>query len=181
MAKVLCILHRWGVQLILAYSWARPAILIAGKGTGGMSLFLLFLHFHFCSSFFPVPLIYLLYYLFSPFLWEITKNCPQGLTCHATPHNQTNKKYLYGFPIRVLRCTIFLITGYSRLPDTTFQSLKSVECLRMNNNRIERYIMQDTHTQTHTCTHTPDTQAFKHINYCEFLFSLLHTNPLDLI
>ena len=40
------------VQLILAYSWARPAILVAGKGRGGMFLFLLFLHFHFCSSFF---------------------------------------------------------------------------------------------------------------------------------
>ena len=55
-AKVLCILHHWGVQLILAYSWARPAILVVGKGRGGMFLFLLFLHFHSCSSFFPVPL-----------------------------------------------------------------------------------------------------------------------------
>ena len=33
-AKVLCILHHWGVQLILAYSWARPAILVVGKGRG---------------------------------------------------------------------------------------------------------------------------------------------------
>ena len=55
-AKVSCILRHWGVQLILAYSWARPAILVAGKGIGGMCLFLLFLHFHFCSSFFPVSL-----------------------------------------------------------------------------------------------------------------------------
>ena len=54
-----------GVQLILAYSWARPATLVAGKGRGGMFLFLLFLHFHSCSSFFPVPLFLLLYYLFS--------------------------------------------------------------------------------------------------------------------
>ena len=83
-AKVLCILHHRGVQLILAYSWARPAILLAGKGRGGMFLFLLFLHFHSCSSFFPVPLFHLLYclfYLFSPFLWETTQNDPQGLTC----------------------------------------------------------------------------------------------------
>ena len=86
MAKVSCILRHhghWGVQLILAYSWARPAILVAGRGRGGMFLFLLFLHFHSCSSFFPVPL-YLLYYpfyLFSPFLWETTQNDPQGLTC----------------------------------------------------------------------------------------------------
>ena len=83
-AKVLCILHHWGVKLILAYSWARPAILVVGKGRGGMFLFLLFLHFHSCSSFFPVPLFHLLYslfYLFSPFLWETTQNDPQGLTC----------------------------------------------------------------------------------------------------
>ena len=83
-AKVLCILHHRGVQLILAYSWARPAILVAGKGRGGMFLFLLFLHFHSSSSFFPVPLFHLLYclfYLFSPFLWETTQNDPQGLTC----------------------------------------------------------------------------------------------------
>ena len=76
--------HHWGVQLILAYSWARPAILVVGKGRGGMFLFLLFLHFHSCSSFFPVPLFHLLYslfYLFSPFLWETTQNDPQGLTC----------------------------------------------------------------------------------------------------
>ena len=37
-AKVLCILHHRGVQLILAYSWARPAILVVGKGRGGMFL-----------------------------------------------------------------------------------------------------------------------------------------------
>ena len=36
--------HR-GIQLILAYSWSRPAILVAGKGRRGMFLFLLFLHF----------------------------------------------------------------------------------------------------------------------------------------
>ena len=83
-AKLLCILHHWGVQLILAHSWARPAILVVGKGRGGMFLFLLFLHFHSCSSFFPVPLFHLLYsffYLFSPFLWETTQNDPQGLMC----------------------------------------------------------------------------------------------------
>ena len=52
-AKVSCISRHWGVQQISAYSWARPAFLVAGKGRGGMFLFLLFLHFHFRSSFFP--------------------------------------------------------------------------------------------------------------------------------
>ena len=41
MAKVLCILRHRVIQLILAYSWARPAILVAGKVEEGM--FLLFL------------------------------------------------------------------------------------------------------------------------------------------
>ena len=43
--------------------------------------FLLFLHFHSCFSFFPVPLFHLFYslfYLFSPFLWEMTQNDPQN-------------------------------------------------------------------------------------------------------
>ena len=34
MAKVSCILRHQGIQLILAYSWARLAILVAGKGRG---------------------------------------------------------------------------------------------------------------------------------------------------
>ena len=67
-AKVLCILRRRGVQLILAYNWARPALLVAGKGRRIFFLFLLFLHFHSFSSFFPVPLFHLLYYLFYLFL-----------------------------------------------------------------------------------------------------------------
>ena len=53
-AKVSCILRHRGVQLILAYSWARPAILVAGKGRWGIFLFILFLHFHSCS-FLPCP------------------------------------------------------------------------------------------------------------------------------
>ena len=70
-AKVSCILRHRGVQLLLAYSWASTAILVAGKGREGMFLFLQFLHFHSRSSFFPVPLFHLFYYLFylfSPFL-----------------------------------------------------------------------------------------------------------------
>ena len=84
--------QRWQVSYVtgasnwywLLGSWARPVILLAGKGREGMFLFLLFLHFHSCSSFFPDPLFHLLYYLFyifSPFLWEMTQNDPQGLTC----------------------------------------------------------------------------------------------------
>ena len=73
-----------GVQLILACSWARPAVLAAGKGRGGMFLFL-FLLFHSFSFFSNVLFFHVLCYLFylSPlFLWETTQNDPQGLTCH---------------------------------------------------------------------------------------------------
>ena len=50
-AKVSSIWHQRGIQLILAYSWARPAILAAGKGRGGMFLFLRFFTFiHFPLS-----------------------------------------------------------------------------------------------------------------------------------
>ena len=45
-----CILHHQGVHLILAYSWARPAILVAGKGKGEMFYFFCFF------TFIPVPL-----------------------------------------------------------------------------------------------------------------------------
>ena len=82
--KVSCVLCHRDVQLILTYSWARPTILVAGKGREGMFLFLLFLHFHSCSFFFHGPLFHLYYliYLFPPFLWETTQNDPQWLTSH---------------------------------------------------------------------------------------------------
>ena len=59
-----CILHYLGIQVILAFSWARPAVLV---DRGGKFLFLLFFHFHLFSSFSPVPLFHLFYYLISLF------------------------------------------------------------------------------------------------------------------
>ena len=76
MAKVSCIVRHRGVQLVLAYSWTSPAILVAGKGREGMVLFLQFLHFHSRSSFSHVPHFYLFYhlfYLFSVSLGDDTK------------------------------------------------------------------------------------------------------------
>ena len=69
------ILLHWGVQLILAYSWTKPALLAASKDRGGMFLFLLFFHL-LIFLFRTVPRFYLLYNLFylslfclsSPFL-----------------------------------------------------------------------------------------------------------------
>ena len=45
MARVSCILRHWGVQLILAYSWARLAVLVAGKGKGECFYFFCFFPF----------------------------------------------------------------------------------------------------------------------------------------
>ena len=79
--------HR-GIQLILAYSWARLAILVVGKGRE---------EFFYCFCFFsfiPVPLSSLSLSFISSsissiskvssFLWETTQNDPQGLTCCET-------------------------------------------------------------------------------------------------
>ena len=81
------------------------ADLAAGDCRWGMFLFLLSLHFHSFSSFSPVPLFHLLYYLFylsppfsfsvpsiSPFLWETTQNDPQGLMCRWTPTKSKGSK-----------------------------------------------------------------------------------------
>ena len=72
MAKVSCILRHWGVQLILAYSWARPAILVASKGKGWgvfissvSSLSALFLFFP-CPSLSSPLLSYLSLFSLSP-------------------------------------------------------------------------------------------------------------------
>ena len=108
-AKVSCILLHRSVQLILGYSKAKPAILVAGKGRRGMFLFLLFLHFHSHSSFFPFPLCHLLYclfYLFSPFLWEMTQNDPQGLTCIKPQHNHFHANCLLCFQETISKCCL---------------------------------------------------------------------------
>ena len=72
-AKVSCILLHRGVQLILAYSRAKSAVLAVGKVRGGMFLFLLFLHCH-LFSFLPCSsLLSSLLSLFSLSLGDDTK------------------------------------------------------------------------------------------------------------
>ena len=85
-ANVSCILRHRGVQLTLAYSWARQQ----ARVEGGMFLYLLFLHFRSFSSFSAVPFFHLLYYLFylsSSFLWEMTQNDPKWRVVKPQ-HNQ---------------------------------------------------------------------------------------------
>ena len=96
-AKVSCILCHLGVHLILAYSWARPVILVAGKGRGGMFLFLLFLYFHSCSSFFPAPFFHFrhLFYLFLPFSGRQHKMTNKGWHVIKLQPNQSIWKIEY--------------------------------------------------------------------------------------
>ena len=54
-AKVSCILRHRGVQLILTYSWARPAFLIAGKRIGGTFFISSVSSLSFLFLFFPCP------------------------------------------------------------------------------------------------------------------------------
>ena len=104
--KVSCILRHRGIQLILAYSWARPAILVAGKDRWGIFLFLLFLHFHSCS-FLPCPslssLLLSLLSLFSLSLGDNTK-WPTRVDVSLNPNtiNQSINLYVTG----CLDCTI---------------------------------------------------------------------------
>ena len=88
--------HHPGVQLILAYSWARPAILVAGKGRGGnvfissvssLSFLVLFLPCPPLSS----PLLSLLFPI-SLFLGDDTKWSTRVDLSLNSQHNQSESK-----------------------------------------------------------------------------------------
>ena len=74
-ANVSYILCHRGVQRILAYNWARPAVLVANKDRRVEGfLFVLFLYFHSFSSFFPVSSLLLsLLSFFSAYLGDDKK------------------------------------------------------------------------------------------------------------
>ena len=92
-AKVSCILRHWDVQLILAYSWARPAILVAGKGRGGNVFFFFFFFFFFL--FFVVffssisSLSFLFLFSFIPFSGRRYKMTHKGWGVVKPQHNQS--------------------------------------------------------------------------------------------
>ena len=104
-AKVSCSLHHLGVQLILAYSWARPATLVAGKGRGGIffissvsTLSFLFLFLP-CPSL-PSPLLSILS-LFSLFLGDDTK-WPTRVDVSLNPNSINNHKIFLWVPTRYI-------------------------------------------------------------------------------
>ena len=73
MAKMSCILRHWGVQLILAYSWVRPAILLAGKVERDVFISSVFFTFNLILYLPCPPLSSPLLSLFSPSLGDDTK------------------------------------------------------------------------------------------------------------
>ena len=107
-AKVSCTSRHRGVQLILAYSWATPAIIVAGKGRRGMFLFLLCLHFHSCSSFFPV-LSFISSISFLPFSGRRHKMTHKGWRVVKPQHNQsvTNTKLSQSMTKSMATCLWF--------------------------------------------------------------------------
>ena len=72
MLKVLCILCHCGAQLILAYIWARLAILVAGKGRGDVFISLVS-SLSFLYLILPYPSLLSLLSLFSISLGDNTK------------------------------------------------------------------------------------------------------------
>ena len=102
--KVSCIVRHWGIQLILAYSWARLAILVAGKGRGVCFYFF---------SFIPVPLSSLslsfisstMSSISSRFLWEPTQNARDHMSLNPNTINQ----------VRMLKVELFLCFWFSSL------------------------------------------------------------------
>ena len=94
-AKVLCVLHHQGDQLILAYSWTRPAIFVAGKGRGGMFFISSVSSLSFLFLFLPCPSLssfYYLFYLYSLSLGDGTK-WPTRVDVSLNPNTINQSKY----------------------------------------------------------------------------------------
>ena len=99
-AKVLCTLRHQGVQLILASSWAKPAVLAAGKGRGDCFYFFCFftvIHFHFSAvPSLSSPLLSLLS-LFSLSLGDNTGPTKVDVSLNPNTINQVYKQTLFSF------------------------------------------------------------------------------------
>ena len=89
-----CILHHWGAQMMLAYSWARPAILVAGKDRGGFFFISSVSSLSFLFLFLPSPS---LSSLLSLSLGEDTK-LPTRVEVSLNP-NTINQSYCKSFNI----------------------------------------------------------------------------------
>ena len=107
-AKVSCILRHRGVQLILAYRWAKYAILVAGKGRGGCYYFFCFF------TFIPVPFSSLFLSFISstissisflPFSGRRHKMTRKGWRVVKSKHNQ----------LLVVKMLTFLVSTVSNL------------------------------------------------------------------
>ena len=97
--KVLCIARHQGIQLILAYSWARPAIFVVGKGRGECFYFFCFFPFIPLSS---LSLSFISSTIssisFLPFSWRQDKMTHKGWHVIKPQHNQSKTFRLFLFP-----------------------------------------------------------------------------------
>ena len=111
-AKVLCILSHRGVQI---WNWLIVGqdllSFVAGKDRGGWGhvfscltvwfcfTWILFLDSRLITSMSQLTFIFstISSYLFSPFLWEMTQNDPQGLPCSKTP-TQSKTEDIFSVP-----------------------------------------------------------------------------------
>ena len=133
-ARVSCILRQRGVQLRLAHSWTRPAILVAGKDRG-----VIFFYFFCFFTFIPVSLsslsisLYLLFLsllsLFSLPLGDDTNDL-QGLMCRQTLTQSIIEGLGGGWVMQ--RCRVFYVTGASNWDWLAFgQGLLSLQQVRV--------------------------------------------------
>ena len=99
-AMLSCIVGHRGVQMILAYSWARPAILVADKSRGGMVSFLFF--------FLPAPSLSSPLLSLLPFSGRRYKMAHKGWCVVKPQYNQSIKNYYYQYYYYYLYNNFFL-------------------------------------------------------------------------
>ena len=97
-AKVSCILRHRGVELILAYSLARLAILEAGKSS---YFFCFFTLIHYYSFSFSFPFISCTISSSSPFLWETTQNDSITRVDISLNSNTINSLHIQGLQVPI--------------------------------------------------------------------------------
>ena len=135
-----------GAQLILAYSWARPAILVAGKGRGGCFYFFCFF------TFIPVPLSSLsLSFIsstissifFLPFSGRRHKMTHKGWRVVKLQLNQSTKSFNFRYKNQyaALQTTLLHVKSLNQNETPTFVLLY-VQCFQGNLYRFYLYMIK---------------------------------------
>ena len=141
-AKVLCILRHWASN----WNW-----LTVGQGllsllqvrVAGECFYFLFLHFHSCSSFFPVPLFHLFYYLFYlflPFSGRWHKMTHKGWHVIKPQHNQKRDVSKECRPRSdMAQCSIWPVSMFA-INSAVFYSHQKVVTICILTDRLEQTV-----------------------------------------